>query len=94
MAGAGGVRDRVEHLLGELVRDDERQMRLREESRLEDAPPVLVGDATLLAVPDRLDHGDADVPGLGLDRIHHRLDAVANDDRLNFHHLRPPRWTN
>jgi len=82
VARAGGVGDGAQHPLRELVGDDERQMGFREESRLEDAAPVLVCDAALLAMPDSLDHGDADVPGLGLDGIHHGLDAVADNIRL------------
>ena len=49
-------------------------------------PAVLVRDAALAAVPDRLDHRDADVTGVLLDRVHHRLDPVADDDRLDLHH--------
>ena len=70
-----------------LVADDERHQRLRQKARLEHPAAVLVRDALLAAVTDRLDHGDADVPGRRLDGLHHRLDAVTDDDRLNFHHL-------
>ena len=81
--------------VGDLVAHDEGQVRLRQEPRLEDAAPVLVRDASLAAVADRLDHGDADVAGVLLDGVHHGLDAVADDDRLHFLHLPVlPRWTN
>ena len=49
-------------------------------------PAVLVRDATLAAVADRLDHGHADVSGLLLDRVDHRLDALADDHCLDLDH--------
>src|SRR5256885_5203667 len=42
VAAAGGVDDRVDDPVGERVVDDERQQRLGQEPRLEDAPAVLV----------------------------------------------------
>src|SRR5207249_1304479 len=63
-----------------------RQERLRQEPRLEDAPAVLVRDPALAAVPDRLDDGHADVPGLLLDGVDHDLDALAEDHRLDLDH--------
>src|SRR5215217_1109264 len=69
VAAARGVDDRVHDVVRDLVGDDEDQHRLRQEARLEDAPPVLVRDAALAAVTDRLDHGHADVPRRLLDRI-------------------------
>src|SRR2546423_11684282 len=56
---AGRVRDRIDDRIDDLVGDDERQKRLRQEARLEHAPPVLVRNAALPSVPDRLDDGDA-----------------------------------
>src|SRR3954452_23813343 len=88
MARAGRVDDRRDRTLDVLVGDDERHVRLRQEARLEDASPVLVRDALLAAVTDGLDNGDAYVPGGGLDGLHDRLDAVSDDDRFHFHHLR------
>src|SRR5579884_569664 len=82
------VDDRVDRSRRVLVRDDERQERLRQEARLEDAPPVLVRDAALLAVADGLDHGDPHVPRGLLDRVDHRLDPLADHDRLHLHHPR------
>src|SRR5207249_5343305 len=72
--------------LGDLVTDDEDQVRLRQEPRLEDPAAVLVGDALLPAVSDGLDDSDADVAGLLLDRLHDGLDAVAHDDGLDLRH--------
>src|SRR5947209_7390851 len=57
----GGVGDRVLDRVGDLVADEERQKRLRQEPRLEHAASVLVRDPTLAPVTDRLDHGHADV---------------------------------
>src|SRR4051812_19227807 len=51
----GRVDDRLEHGVHELVRDDEDEQRLRQEPRLEDAAAVLVRDAALAPVADRLD---------------------------------------
>src|SRR5919204_2897631 len=61
VAAARRVDDRVDDGMREVVLDDERQQRLRQEPRLEDAPPVLVRDPALPAVSDRLDDRDADV---------------------------------
>ena len=69
-----------------VVLDDEDQQRLRQEARLEDAPAVLVRDPALPAVADRLDHRHAHVPGRVLDRVDHRLDALADDDGLDLDH--------
>ena len=68
------------------VVDDEDQQRLRQEARLEDAPAVLVRDAALAPVPDRLDHRDADVARLFLDGVDHRLDPLADHDCLDLRH--------
>src|SRR5215471_8368075 len=54
------VHDRRGDGVRQLVLDDEGQVRLGQKARLEDTAPVLVGDAALAPVPDRLDHGDAD----------------------------------
>src|SRR4051812_6174479 len=67
VAAPCGVDDRLDRSLDLVVVDDEDQERLRQEPRLEDAAAVLVGDAALAPVPDRLDHGHADVSGRVLD---------------------------
>ena len=67
-----------------LVLDDEREHRLGQEPRLEDPPAVLVRDAALTAVPDRLDDGHADMAGLLLDGVDDRLDALPDYDRLDL----------
>src|SRR4051812_10189866 len=83
---ARGVADGVLHGVRDLVADEERQHRLRQEPALEDAPAVLVGDPALPAVADRLDDGDPDVPGRLLDRVDHRLDPFPDHHRLHLHH--------
>jgi len=50
-----GVGDRCRGGGGEFVSYDEGEQRLRQEARLEDAPAVLVGDALLATVADRLE---------------------------------------
>jgi len=75
----------------DVVCDHERQERLRQEARLEDAAAVLVRDPALLAVADCLDHGHAHVPGRILDRVDHGLDALPYDYCLDFDH--PPSFT-
>src|SRR5436190_14891661 len=55
------VGDRLDNRVDELVGDDEHEHRLRQEARLEDPPAVLVRDAALAPVPDRLEPGHADV---------------------------------
>ena len=62
------------------------EQRLRQEPRLEDAAAVLVRDAALAAVADRLDHRHADVAGRVLDGVDHRLDALTDDDRFDLVH--------
>src|SRR5437868_2315409 len=57
VAASRGVGDRLDRRLGPVVLDDEDEQRLGQEARLEDAPPVLVGHATLASVTDGLDHG-------------------------------------
>ena len=69
------------------VLDDEREERLRQEARLEHAAAVLVRHAALASVADRLDHGHAHVAGLRLDRVDHRLDPLADHDRLDLRHV-------
>ena len=73
-----------------VVVDDEDEQRLRQEARLEHAAAVLVRDAALAPVADRLDHRHADVARLLLDRVDHRLDPLADHDRLDLRHARPP----
>src|SRR3954452_15250032 len=80
------VGDRGGDGVGELVLDDERQQRLGQEARFEDAAAVLVRDAALPAVADRLDDRHADVPGLLLDRVDHRLDPLPDHHRLDLDH--------
>src|SRR4029077_11989238 len=87
------VGDRRDDPFRERVLDDEREQRLRQEPRLEGAAAVLVGDATLAPVPDRLDDRDADVAGLLLDGVDHRLDPLLHDHRLDLDHPVPFRWT-
>src|SRR5437867_1441761 len=82
------IRDHRRDVVGDLVLDEEDQERLRQEARLEHATAVLVRDAALAAVPDRLDHGHADVPGRLLDCIDHGLDPLPDHYRLQLHHLR------
>src|SRR5689334_10252509 len=63
VAAPRGVRDRGGDAFGDLVVHDEDEQRLREEPRLEHAAAILVRDAALATVPDRLDHRDADMAG-------------------------------
>ena len=71
----------------ELVGHDEREQRLRQEARLEDAPSVLVRDPALAPVTYRLDDRHAHVPGLLLDGVDHDLDAFPQDDCLDLGHV-------
>src|SRR3954454_22078075 len=50
VAAACGVGDRVHDAVDDLLGDDEHEQRLRQEARLEHAPPVLVRDAALAPV--------------------------------------------
>src|SRR6185437_13109731 len=59
----------------------------------EDPAAVLVRDPALAAVPDRLEHGHADVARLALDRVDDRLDALPDDHRLDLDHGCPPSST-
>src|SRR5579885_3551078 len=86
VAASGGVGDRLDDIVDHLVGDDEDEHRLRQEPRLEDAAPVLVRDAALAAVPDRLDHRDADVARRLLDGVDHRLDALPDDYGFDLVH--------
>ena len=86
VAAACGGRDRRDDRFGLLVVDDEDEQRLRQEARLEHAPAVLVRDAALAPVPDRLDHRDADVARLLLDGVDHGLDPLADDNCLDLRH--------
>src|SRR5262249_14164680 len=52
----------------------------------EDTAAVFVRDPALTPVADRLDHGDAHVSGGLLDRVDHRLDALADDDCFDLDH--------
>src|SRR4051795_8912247 len=61
VAAARRVDDRPDHVVDDLVGDHEDEHRLGQEPRLEHAPAVLVRDAALAAVADRLDHRHADV---------------------------------
>src|SRR5215216_6212560 len=71
VAAASRIDERVDDGLRLLLGDDEREHCLREEARLEHAPPVLVSDPPLAPVADRLDHRHA---------------AFANHDRLDLDH--------
>src|SRR5512146_1119854 len=90
VAATGRVDERVDHELLQPVIDDEDQQRLRQEPRLEDPSAVLVGDAQLTPVTDRLDDGHADVARRLLDGVDDGLDPLADHRRLYFHHLAPP----
>src|SRR3954449_2638650 len=89
VAAPRGVDDRGDDLVDDLVADDEHEQRLRQEARLEHAPPVLVRDAPFASVTDRFDHCHADVPRGVLDRVDNGLDALPDDDGLDLEHLRP-----
>src|ERR1700694_4990235 len=86
VAAARRVRDRVHHRVGDRVVDDEREHRLRQEARLEDPAAVLVGDAALAPMADRLDDRDAAGPGFVLDRVDDGLDALPDHHRLHLDH--------
>src|ERR1700712_5767965 len=86
VAAVRSVDDRSDHVADDRVRDDEEELRLGQEPRLEDAAAGFVRDAALSAVADRLDDRDADMPGCLLDRVDHRLDTLADDDRLHLLH--------
>src|SRR6185503_7133164 len=86
VAAARRIDDCVDDELLQAIVDDEDQQRLRQEPRLEDPSAVLVRDAALPPVTDRLDDGDADVPRRVLDRIDDGLDPLADHRRLHFHH--------
>src|SRR6185503_20084372 len=87
VAAARGIGDRRGGRRRELVRDDEGEQRLGQEAGLEHPPPVLVRDPALAPVADRLDDRHAHVAGLLLDRVDHRLHALAQDDRLYLLHV-------
>ena len=86
VSAPGGVGDRLDHCVRATVLDDEDEERLGEEARLEDPAAVLVRDAPLAAVADRLEDGHTDVTGLRLDRVDDRLDALPDDHRLDLDH--------
>src|SRR5438477_3309223 len=86
VAGVRCVDDRADHVGDDVIGDDEDELCFRQEARLEDAAAVLVRDAALAPVTDRLDHRHADVPGCVLDRVDHRLDALPDDDGLDLVH--------
>src|SRR3954453_12692063 len=93
VAAPRSVRHRRHDAGCDPVLDHEREQRLRQEARLEDATTVLVRDAALASVTDCLDDGHADVTGLVLDGVDHRLDALAHDDGLDLDHKRRSRKT-
>ena len=80
------VDDRADHVADDVVGDDEHELRLGQEPRLEDPAAVLVRDAALAAVTDRLDHRHADVPGRVFDGVDHRLDALSDHDGFDLVH--------
>src|SRR5437868_6063352 len=61
VAAACRIGDRAHDRVGDGVVDDEREHRLRQETRLEDAAAIFVGNAALASVADRLDDRDTDV---------------------------------
>src|SRR6266516_98116 len=86
VAAVRGVHHRPDHVADDVIGDDEDELRLRQKARFEDPAPVLVRDAALAPVTDRLDHRHADVSGCLLDRVDHRLDALPDDDCLDLVH--------
>src|SRR5262245_59597854 len=90
VAGLVAAARRVGHgrldCICELVADEEGQDGLRQEPRLEHTTAVLVCDAALPAVADRLDDGHAHVTRRILDGVDHGLDPFPDHDRLNLHH--------
>ena len=92
VAAARCVSDRGDDGRRDPVLHDERQHCLGQEARLEDASAIFVSDTALPPVPDRLDDRHADVTGLLLDRVDHRLDPLADDDGLDLDHTEPILW--
>src|SRR5205823_9512065 len=90
VSAPGRVGDRLDHRFRVVVVDDERQQRLGQEPRLEDAAPVLVRDSPLAPVADGLDDGDSHVACRFLDRVDHGLDPLPDHDCLDFHHVHLP----
>src|SRR5690242_14258640 len=88
VSAPSGIDDRSDDVVDDRVLDDEDELRLRQEPRLEDATAVLVCDAALLPVADRLDHRDAHVAGRVLDGVDDGLDPLSDDDCLDLDHLR------
>src|SRR6266516_1892864 len=86
VAAVSGVHHRPDHVADEVIGDDEDELRLREEARFEDPSPILVRDAALAPVTDRLDHRHAHVPGRLLDRVDHGLDALSDDYGFDLVH--------
>src|SRR3954453_9147195 len=86
VAAAGRVAHGRLHCVCEIVADEEGQDGLRQEPRLEHTTAVLVCDAALPAVSDRLDDRHTHVTGRLLDGVDHGLDPFADHDRLNLHH--------
>src|SRR5580765_1854720 len=74
----------------DVVADEEGQDGLRQEPRLEHTTAVLVCDAALPAVADRLDDGHANVTRRILDGVDHGLDPFPDHDRLHLHHRSSP----
>src|SRR6267378_4280547 len=91
VTAARRVDDGRDHVVDDLVRDDEDEHRLRQEPRLEDPAAVLVRDAALATVADRLDYGHADVACRVLDGVDHRLHALSDDDCFDLLHRATPR---
>ena len=74
----------------ELVADEEREHRLRQEAGLEHPAAVLVRDPALASVPDRFDHRHAYMSGRLLDRVDHGLDPFPDHHRLHLDHPLTP----
>src|SRR3954453_5812957 len=90
VAASRRIDDRVDDPGREVILDDERQERLRQEPRLEHAAAVLVRDSALPPVTDRLDDRHADVTGRLLHRVDHRLDPLPDYDCLDLDHPHLP----
>src|SRR5918995_2895401 len=86
VAAPRGIGDRRDDAFRDLLRHHEGEHGLGQEARLEDPPAILVRDAALPPVADRLDDRDADMTGLLLDRVDHRLDPLSDHNCLDLDH--------
>src|SRR5436305_5168261 len=90
VAASRRIDDRVDDAAREVILDDERQERLRQEPRLEHAAAILVRDPALPPVADRFDDRHADVTRRLLHRVDHRLDPLPDHDCLDLDHPHLP----